>query len=70
MIAPSLAEPGCLSYQIYLDLGDPRSLVVVEEWTDLEAFDEHLASTHVAHAQRLTSTLLAEPPSIRILKAV
>nr|WP_241003220.1 antibiotic biosynthesis monooxygenase [Streptomyces sp. CB01881] len=31
MVAPSLAEPGCLSYRNYVDPDDPRAWVVLEE---------------------------------------
>ncbi|SEK76151.1 putative quinol monooxygenase [Streptacidiphilus jiangxiensis] len=63
----SSAEPGCLSYRNYVDPDDPRSWVVVEEWEDRAALDAHLASPHLARSLELSATLLAEPPSMRIL---
>ncbi|MGF1430445.1 putative quinol monooxygenase [Kitasatospora sp. LaBMicrA B282] len=70
MAEASLAEPGCLSYRNYVDPDDPRSWVVVEEWADRAALEAHLASPHLARSLELSSTLLAEPPSLRILAEV
>ncbi|MFF1869384.1 putative quinol monooxygenase [Streptomyces sp. CB03911] len=67
MVAPSLAEPGCLSYRTYVDPDDPRSWVVVEEWASREAFDAHLASPHLARSLERTSVLLDGPPAVRVL---
>ncbi|MER7757183.1 putative quinol monooxygenase [Kitasatospora sp. NPDC097643] len=67
MVAPSLAEPGCLSYRNYLDPEDPRVLVVVEEWESREAFEAHLASPHLAASLGRTAELLDGPPELRVL---
>ncbi|GIG56834.1 hypothetical protein Lfu02_12060 [Longispora fulva] len=69
MIAPTLAEPGCLSYRTYVDPEDPGSWIVVEEWADRGAFEAHLASPHLAEALARGAELLAGPPSVRILTA-
>jgi quinol monooxygenase YgiN len=70
MAEASLAEPGCLSYRNYVDPDDPRSWVVVEEWTDREALEAHLTSPHLARSLELSSALLAEAPSLKILAEV
>jgi quinol monooxygenase YgiN len=69
MVAPSLAEPGCLSYRAYVDPEDPGSWVVIEEWADRAAFEAHLASAHLVQAQEAAGTLLAGPPSVKVLIA-
>lgn len=54
MIEPSLNEPGCLAYLPY---GDPNRLghmVIVERWTGQEALEEHFATLHVRHIERLS----------------
>ena len=43
---PSLAEPGCLGYQILSDTEDPTHLVLVEHYRDSAALQAHLASSH------------------------
>lgn len=42
----SLAEPGCLGYEILQDTADPTQIVLVEHYRDQAALDAHLASPH------------------------
>ncbi|WP_433479511.1 putative quinol monooxygenase [Spirillospora sp. CA-142024] len=67
MIEPSLDEPGCLAYRPYADPNRPGRMVIVEEWTDGEALDEHFATPHFLHAERVLGRILAEPMTIRRL---
>ncbi len=69
MIEPSLAEPGCLSYQPFTDPNDPAHMVVVEEWADAEALEKHFATEHFIHAARVLEAILAEPMTVTRLTA-
>lgn len=42
----SLAEPGCLGYEIFQDPGDPTHVVLIEHYRDSNALDAHLNSPH------------------------
>jgi quinol monooxygenase YgiN len=42
----SLAEPGCLGYEVLQAFGDPNSLVLVESYRDAAALDAHRDSPH------------------------
>lgn len=42
----SLAEPGCLGYEILQDTEDPTHVVLVEHYRDSAALDAHLESSH------------------------
>ncbi|MCF3118655.1 antibiotic biosynthesis monooxygenase [Streptomyces arenae] len=64
MVEPSLAEPGCLAYT---DRNEPARMVIVEEWTDLQALAEHFATPHFRHLRQELDTVLAEPLTIRKL---
>ncbi|MER5710065.1 putative quinol monooxygenase [Streptomyces sp. NPDC053253] len=67
LVAPTLAEPGCLSYRPYEDPLEPGSWIVVEEWTDRDAFEAHLKSPHLAAAMAAGPELLAGPPQETVL---
>ena len=69
MIEPSLEEPGCLAYQPYTDLNHPARMLVVEEWTDSRALDEHFTTSHFHHVRQVLDLVLAEPMTIRKLVA-
>jgi len=70
LVAPTLAEEGCLSYRPYRDPLDPASWVVVEEWADRACFAAHLASPHMVAALEVMPELLAGPPTLRLLTAL
>jgi quinol monooxygenase YgiN len=42
----SLAEPGCLGYEVLQALDDPNSLILIESYRDAAALDVHRSSTH------------------------
>ena len=42
----SLAEPGCLGYDVFRSVDDPTSLLLVEHYRDGAALDAHLSSPH------------------------
>jgi quinol monooxygenase YgiN len=57
--APTLAEPGCISYSCLRDIADPSAFMFVEEWADREALGAHAASEHLAVFRAAAATLLA-----------
>ena len=69
MIEPSLEEPGCLAYRPYTDPNQHARMVIIEEWTDPQALDEHFTTAHFRHAKQVLDLVLAEPVTIRKLTA-
>ncbi len=47
LVAPTLAEPGCISYEFYRDCEDPSLFLCFEHWEDREALDRHGSTAHV-----------------------
>lgn len=47
MTDASVAEPGCLSYEFFVDLENPNRMRVFEEWENQEALDLHFATPHM-----------------------
>ncbi len=48
MRAATLAEPGCISYEAYLDRTDPGIVFIFERWRSQEDLDAHFATSHMA----------------------
>lgn len=69
MIEPSLSEPGCISYQPFVDPNDATRMLIFEEWTDSAAIDFHFATPHFEHVGKVLAEILAEPLVIRRLVA-
>lgn len=42
----SLAEPGCLGYDVFRSTDDPGSLLLLERYRDSAALDAHRDSSH------------------------
>lgn len=47
MADSSRREPGCLAYEVYLSVDDPDTVVLWQQWRNLEALEAHFASDHV-----------------------
>ena len=47
-IAPTRAENGCVRYDLFQDLGDPKKFTFIEEWESKADLDAHAQSAHIA----------------------
>jgi quinol monooxygenase YgiN len=65
LVAPTRAEPGCVSYQLCQNRSDPTDFVFVEAWASEAAIDGHMKTAHVGDALAQAQSLLASPPDIR-----
>jgi len=67
MIAPSLAEEGCLGYRPFADPGRADRMIIVEEWAGSAALEHHFSLPHFTHVARVLDEILAEPFTLRRL---
>ncbi len=52
VVEPSRREEGSLSYDLFVDMNDPRRFVFVERWASAEAQNKHhTQSEHIRHFQ-------------------
>ena len=63
MVAPSLAEPGVLTYDLHETL-DGKSFHLFERYESAAAFAAHKASAHFQSLGKVLPDLLAEPLEI------
>lgn len=42
----SLAEPGCLGYEVFESTDEPRTILILEHYRDAQALDAHKLSKH------------------------
>lgn len=47
VIAKTLSEDGCITYQLNQDAENPRRFVWTEEWTSAELLQKHLSAEHI-----------------------
>lgn len=58
-------EPGCISYDLYQDIEDENSFILVEEWEKKTDFDDHVNRENYRRLIALMG-LLSKPPQMRI----
>lgn len=47
MTAATQAEVGCISYDFYIGLSDPNTLMLFQEWESMEALMGHFQTEHM-----------------------
>lgn len=67
LAAPSLAEKGCLLYELYASATDPTVFVTIERWTDQDALEAHWKTGHVASAFATAGKYLTGEPVTQLL---
>ena len=64
VVAKTRQEPGCYSYTFYIEVGDPNTLHVFEEWESNEALDAHIQREHTQRFLAALGELVAAPPDV------
>jgi len=65
----SRREPGCLSYDVHVDLDNPLRLVFVERWADGAALQAHFRVPESVAFARDMARLGAAPPEMAVHEA-
>ncbi len=67
LVEPTRAEPGCVSYDLYMSKVDPQTFITIEMWDNEAALDTHMGTPHIAKALMIAGEHLAVPPQIHPL---
>lgn len=54
LVAPTSGEPGCVTYDLHVDVDDPAAFCLYEVW---RSRDEHAANLQTAHLQAFVARL-------------
>lgn len=68
VIAATVKEPGCLSYDLTSSITEPNGFVFVERWESREALGRHFESPHVKEWQRVSAPFI-DKQTIEIIHA-
>lgn len=60
LIEPTLAEAGCVNYDLHQGTEDSDYFTFYENWESAEHLDAHLAAPHLVHFAGIMSGLLDE----------
>jgi quinol monooxygenase YgiN len=67
LVKATLAEQGCLSYEIYECNEEKGQYIITEVWLDQHALDKHQHSPHYKYFVHIAPALLSEPVQIKTL---
>ena len=70
LVAPTRAEEGCLSYELYQSNVDPTTFITIEKWRSQGDLDAHVKTPHIAHALQTHADAFAVPPAIHPLAPI
>lgn len=70
LVVATRAEPGCLVFDLYTTVADDNGLILVEEWADQNAIDEHMTLGHTVRFLEVVRGRFAAPAAARILEPV
>jgi len=59
MAEATRAEPGCISYDFYVGLSDPNTLMLFQEWESMEALMRHFQTSHMEEFLRALPTVVS-----------
>lgn len=46
LVAETVKETGCISYELFQELDNPNNLTLIEEWEDMNALELHTQTPH------------------------
>jgi quinol monooxygenase YgiN len=58
MAAASRVEPGCVSYEFYVGLTDPNTLLLFQEWESVDALQGHFETDHMEEFLKVLPNVL------------
>ena len=61
---PTLAEKGCINYDLHQAVDDPAQFMFHENWASKGDLDAHLQSVHLQTWRKRAVELLAEPARV------
>jgi quinol monooxygenase YgiN len=64
-LAPTRAEPGCVSSNVFRGTRDPQTFFIHSRWKDEAAFEIHAEMPHTVHFLERMETLIDHPFDIK-----
>ena len=61
VVAPTRAEPGCISINAFRSTGDPQLFFIHTHWKDVQAFERHVLLPHTVHFVERMTPLIDNP---------
>ena len=70
LVAPTRAEDGCVSYELFCSASDALTFITIERWRSQDDLDAHMQTAHIAHALQTAGEAIDGGPAIHPLAPV
>ena len=70
LVAPTRAEEGCRSYDLYESASVESTFVTIESWREQADLDAHMQTAHIAKTFEVAGEHLATAPAIHALRPI
>ena len=68
LVEKTVKEEGCIKYELFQDIQDPKIMIIIEEWESEEALSKHMASEHFKRIVPQLNEMREKASEINILK--
>jgi quinol monooxygenase YgiN len=70
IVTLTVAEEGCLSYNLYQSQADPSIFMLYEQWMSQEILEQHLQMPYIKGLREKAGEFLAEPVQIDLWEQI
>ncbi|MCC5610407.1 antibiotic biosynthesis monooxygenase [Nostoc sp. CHAB 5834] len=70
VIALTLAEEGCINYDLHQSVDDPSLFLLHENWVSQEILAQHLEQSYIKALNEKSGQFLVEPPEVRLWQQI
>lgn len=70
VIALTLAEDGCINYDLHQSVEDPSLFLLHENWVSQEILEQHLQQPYIQALGAKSEEFLLEPPEVRLWQQI
>jgi quinol monooxygenase YgiN len=58
LIAPSLADEGCINYDLHRSIEDPGTVMFYENWATRQIWEQHMQAPHLTEFSAATKDIV------------
>ena len=63
-------DQGCIRYELYQDMENPKILTMIEEWENQNALDKHMAAKHFREIVAVLGEFAERPGEVNVYQKV
>src|SRR5438128_840413 len=68
LVAPTRAEDGCINYDLYQSVEDPRDFIFYENWSGMPTLAAHRKTPHILELSEKIDRFFTKPPEVLLLR--